>query len=254
MSWLFAKHLRPFVPLAGAASLLLNLALLMPAIYMVQVFDRVFASRSVEALIMLDGAGIPGAGAGLRMDTARMCARMGGWAPDRRLSPAALAAVLRARVRTHRPAGHRRAARHRSASRFLQRQWHPGAVRRALVPSVRYRHRLDASAARYICLWSAPASCRVGRAHRERLTPTGAEQSLRGSRAANRQAEALTRHAEAIVGMGMTSAAIASWRIRHDELLDAQAALGATFRGFQRWLAWRDKGCRWRCWPSVPGW
>ena len=46
MDWLFVKPLRPFVLLAGAASLLLNLALLMPAIYMVQVFDRVFASRS----------------------------------------------------------------------------------------------------------------------------------------------------------------------------------------------------------------
>ena len=32
MNWLFAKRLRPFVLLAGGASLLLNLALLMPAL------------------------------------------------------------------------------------------------------------------------------------------------------------------------------------------------------------------------------
>jgi ABC-type protease/lipase transport system fused ATPase/permease subunit len=38
----------------------------------------------------------------------------------------------------------------------------------------------------------------------------------------------MTRNAEAIVGMGMTSAAIAGWRTRHDALLDTQAALGAT--------------------------
>jgi Ca2+-binding RTX toxin-like protein len=50
MAWLFARPLRPFVLLAGAASLALNLALLAPALYMVQVFDRVFASRSVETL------------------------------------------------------------------------------------------------------------------------------------------------------------------------------------------------------------
>ena len=53
MSWLFAKRLRSFVLLAGAASLLLNLALLMPALYMMQVFDRVFTSRSIETLVML---------------------------------------------------------------------------------------------------------------------------------------------------------------------------------------------------------
>ena len=35
MSWLFTKQLRPFVLLAAAASLVLNLALLVPALYMV---------------------------------------------------------------------------------------------------------------------------------------------------------------------------------------------------------------------------
>ena len=53
MTWLFAKALRPFVSLAAGASLLLNLALLVPALYMMQVFDRVFGSGSVETLIML---------------------------------------------------------------------------------------------------------------------------------------------------------------------------------------------------------
>jgi PrtD family type I secretion system ABC transporter len=61
----------------------------------------------------------------------------------------------------------------------------------------------------------------------ERLTRADAERVLRGSRATNRHAEALTRNAEAIIGMGMTTAAIAGWRGRHDELLDIQAALGA---------------------------
>ena len=39
MRWLFAKQLRPFVTLAAGASLLLNLALLAPSLYMLQVFD-----------------------------------------------------------------------------------------------------------------------------------------------------------------------------------------------------------------------
>jgi ABC-type protease/lipase transport system fused ATPase/permease subunit len=46
MRWLFVAQLRPFVLLAGAASLVLNLALLMPSIYMMQVLDRVFSSYS----------------------------------------------------------------------------------------------------------------------------------------------------------------------------------------------------------------
>ncbi len=53
MDWLLSKPLRPLIGLAAAASLLLNLALTVPALYMLQVFDRVFASRSVETLVML---------------------------------------------------------------------------------------------------------------------------------------------------------------------------------------------------------
>jgi ABC-type protease/lipase transport system fused ATPase/permease subunit len=39
--------------LAAGASLLLNLAMLVPSLYTLQVFDRVFASRSIETLVML---------------------------------------------------------------------------------------------------------------------------------------------------------------------------------------------------------
>ena len=53
MNWLTAKRFRALVLLAAGASLVLNLALLVPALYMVQVFDRVFGSRSVETLVML---------------------------------------------------------------------------------------------------------------------------------------------------------------------------------------------------------
>ena len=44
MNWLFAKRLRSSVLLAAFVSLGINIASLMPAIYMMQVFDRVFAS------------------------------------------------------------------------------------------------------------------------------------------------------------------------------------------------------------------
>ena len=55
MSWLFVRQLKPFVLLAGAASLLLNLALLMPAIYMVQVFEWDTRGRSTETLSSISG-------------------------------------------------------------------------------------------------------------------------------------------------------------------------------------------------------
>jgi len=53
MHWLLARQIRPFIKLAAFASLLLNLALLAPALYMLQVFDRVFTSGSIETLVML---------------------------------------------------------------------------------------------------------------------------------------------------------------------------------------------------------
>ena len=56
MHWLLARQIRPFIKLAAVASLLLNLALLAPALYMLQVFDRVFASGSIETLVKIGRA------------------------------------------------------------------------------------------------------------------------------------------------------------------------------------------------------
>jgi PrtD family type I secretion system ABC transporter len=228
MGWLFVKHLRPFVLLAGAASLLLNLALLMPAIYMVQVFDRVFASRSVETLVMLTALVLLALAFGYCMDTVRARAlAWAGGALDRRLSPAALSAVL-----------------HRAAAATARRD--TDALRdigqlRAFLNSNGIQALLDAP---WLPLYVAViglmhpllgVAAAIGAALlfalgvlTERLTRADTERVLRGSRAANHHAEALTRNAEAIIGMGMTSMAIAAWRTRHDELLDTQTALGAT--------------------------
>src|SRR5262245_49338764 len=52
MNWLLSPRIRSFIALAAAASLLLNLAMIVPAIYMLQVFDRVFSSRSMETLVV----------------------------------------------------------------------------------------------------------------------------------------------------------------------------------------------------------
>ena len=78
MRWLFVARLRRFVLLAAAASLLLNLALLVPSLYMLQVFDRVFASRSVETLVMLSLFAAAALAFAYCMDTARAAAALSG--------------------------------------------------------------------------------------------------------------------------------------------------------------------------------
>ena len=95
MRWLLVKRLRPYVLLAGVASLALNLALLIPSIYMLQVFDRVFSSRSEETLTMLSLLALLALVLGYFLDSVR--AETLAWAGrglDRFLSPRALAGSL----------------------------------------------------------------------------------------------------------------------------------------------------------------
>lgn len=227
MRWLFVAQLRPFVLLAGAASLLLNLALLMPSIYMMQVFDRVFSSRSVETLTMLSALAFLALVLGYCMDVVR--SRALGWAGrllDRRLSPAALASVLReaagvtgrANTDVLRDIAQLRAFLGGTGINALfDAPWLPIFL---LVIGLMHPL-LGLAAAVGACLLGALAVVN------ERLMRGRAERSLRYSRDTTRHADVLTRNAEVIVGMGMTKAAVASWQARHDQLLDAQAQLGA---------------------------
>lgn len=95
MHWLLMPATRPDLMLAALASLLLNLALLVPALYMLQVFDRVFSSRSIETLVVLGVAAMGALGLAFAMDRvrARLLARAG-LAVDEALAGAALNATL----------------------------------------------------------------------------------------------------------------------------------------------------------------
>jgi len=227
MSWLFTRQLRPFVLLAGAASLVLNLALLVPALYMVQVFDRVFASRSVETLVMLSTLALLALALGYCMDTARARAlAWAGGALDRRLSPAALATVLRqAAGAAGKPdtdalrdiAQLRRFLGGSGVQALFDAPWLP-----VYLLVIGFMHPLLGATATIGAGLLAVLAVLT-----ERLTRREAEVALQRSRATNRHAEALARNAEVIIGMGMTAAAVAGWQSRHDALLEAQTRLSA---------------------------
>ena len=231
MSWLFVAQLRSFVLLAGTASLLLNLALLMPSIYMIQVFDRVFSSRSVETLAMLSVIALLALALGYCMDVVRAAAlAWSGRALDRRLSPTALASVLReaagvsgrANADVLRDIAQLRTFLGSSGIHALfDAPWLP-----IYLLVIGLMHPLLGLAAAI----GAVVLIALGLLT-EQLTRARAERALHCARDVTKHADALTRNAEVIIGMGMTKAAVASWQARHDDLLHAQAQLsGASTR------------------------
>jgi PrtD family type I secretion system ABC transporter len=229
MSWLFAPRLRPFMLLAAAASLLLNVAMLVPAIYMTQVFDRVFASRSVETLVMLSLFAALALGLGYAMDTlrARTLAKAGR-ALEERLGAAALADALRHAARTVTARGPdtdalRDVARLRgflsgpAIQSLMDAPWLP-----VYLIVIALMHPVLGAVATLGALVLAGLGVLT-----ERLTRAPGDQVLQRSRAASRKADALARNAEVIAGMGMGRAAVDAWRADQQAVLDAQSRLSA---------------------------
>jgi PrtD family type I secretion system ABC transporter len=226
MNWLFAGQLRPFVLLAGAASLVLNLALLVPALFSLQVFERVFVSRSVETLAMLGALTVLALALSYLMDSLRARAlNWAGGALERRLAPAAFAQLLWRGASNGDPA--RRVDTLRDIAQL--RAFLGGNAIRALFDAPWLPVYLGAIWMMHPLLgWAAAAGACVlvvlG-VLTERLTRSHAETAQRQSRASGRRAEALTRRAEVIVAMGMTQAAVGSWRASQERLLQTQEVL-----------------------------
>jgi PrtD family type I secretion system ABC transporter len=228
MRWLFTPQLRPLVGLAAAASLVLNLASLVPAIYMLQVFDRVLASRSVETLAMLTAVALIALALGFCMDGVRARAlAWAGRAVDRKLSPLALRGVLLdAAGPSHGATGDvlrdvtqlRRFLAGSGVQALFDAPWLP-----VYVGAIGLMHPLLG----VIATLGAVALVVVA-AVTERLTKRAFAQASSQSRAAARHAEALVRNAEVIAGMGMASTALADWQRRQDEVLPPQASAGDT--------------------------
>lgn len=226
MKWLFVRRLRSFVLLAAAASFVLNVALLMPAIYMMQVFDRVFTSNSVETLLMLGLITLLFLVLGSFVDTVRTRAlAWAGRSLDRRLAPAAIrnslqeAAAGPGRVDTDALRDIAQLRTFLSGPGVLALFDAPWAT--LYLALITLMHPLLGLAATL----GAVVLVALG-VVTDRLTRDSAGQSLQLSRTSTRTAEKLARNAEVIVGMGMTGTAVARWREHHEQSLQAQEAHG----------------------------
>ena len=225
MRWLFVRTLRPFVLLAAGASLVLNLMLMMPAVFMMQVFDRVFASRSLETLTMLSVLVVLALGLAYGMDVVR--SRALAWAGallDRQLSPVALRASLQ---RAAQPARTSEADVLRdigSLRAFLASSGVMALFDAPWVPvyllAITLLHPLLGVAAAV-----GAVSLFLLALVTDYLTRRAAEGAQLQGRTIQRHTQSLLRHADVIAGMGMGAAAVQAWRTRHEALLESRSGL-----------------------------
>jgi ATP-binding cassette, subfamily C, type I secretion system permease/ATPase len=227
MEWLLARQIRPFIKLAAFASLLLNLTLLAPALYMLQVFDRVFASGSIETLVMLAVPVLLMLALGYYMDAARArTLAAAGRRIETCLAPEALATQLDACA-----AGARRdddALRDVSQLRKLlasagvlalfDAPWVPLYL---LIITVMHPLLGGIAALGALLLFALGMLT-------EYSTRRHTERAMTAARASQRRTDALLRNAECVVAMGMSGAAIADWQVRCDEQHRAQEDLART--------------------------
>jgi PrtD family type I secretion system ABC transporter len=193
---------------------------------MLQVFDRVLASRSVETLVMLTAAAVLALVLGFSMDGVRARAlAWAGRAVDRKLSPLALRSVL-TEAAGPLQTGERDVLRDVAQLRgflagsgvqaLFDAPWLP-----VYLVAIALMHPLLGVTAALSALLLAAIAVAT-----ERLTKHDLIEMAGRSRATAQHADALVRNAEAIAGMGMTPAAVAGWQARHDELLATQAQVG----------------------------
>ncbi len=222
MKWIFARRLRPFVLLAAAVSFALNITMLAPAIYMMQVFDRVFTSGSIETLGMLAGLALLFLVLGYFLDTVR--ARALAWAGrslDCKLAPEAIhdsieqAARGPGRIDTDAIKDIAQLRAFLSGSGVLalfDAPWLP-----IYLLFITLMHPMLGLTAAFGALALAALGVLT-----DRMTREQAEESVRRSRESVRLAEKLARNAEVVFGMGMTRTVVGRFSDHHDELLAAQ--------------------------------
>lgn len=226
MRWLFSPALRPFTLLAGLASLVLNLTMLVPSLYMLQVFDRVFASRSIETLAMLTLISTLSLVLMYFMDTARATAlAAAAKVLDRRFGPKTIDLLIQDASRFG-GARHVNIARDAGLLRsfvsgngiyaLFDAPWVP--IYLLLIFLFHPVMGMAATAAAVVLFVLVVVN--------ERLTAAPTDEALRKSREATRFIDAATKNAEVVTGMGMVDAVVGRWQHLNSEVLGAQARLG----------------------------
>jgi PrtD family type I secretion system ABC transporter len=226
MNWLFARPLWPAVRLAFVASAVLNLMLLVPALYTLQVFERVFTSRSVETLVMLSALVVIALALSVAMDVLRGRAlELAGASLSRLLAPAAFERLLQQQAQ--RPleatgestlrdvATLQRFVAGRGAVALFDAPWLPLHL---LVITLMHPWLGAAATAGTLVLLALGALT-------EMLTREDAKAAELGTRQAQRQQQSLLRRAEAIVGLGMVGEAARRFGRLDEGTREQQAAL-----------------------------
>lgn len=231
------SRLQRYFAYAGLFSLAINALLLVPALYMLQVFDRVLSSRSEETLVMLSVGALLALAmmAALDMLRARLLAACG-IALDRWLGPSVLQGLL---AQTARLGGAEYLNGLRDVSTL--RGFLVGAGVIALFDApwlplflvlIYLFHPLlgaVALAGAVLMLFLAVLN--------ERLTRRPLGQVLAAGRRAGRFIDASTANAETVSALGMARAITRRWQALNDAALREQSAasgLGATFAGLTK--------------------
>jgi PrtD family type I secretion system ABC transporter len=231
------SRLEQYFAYAGFFSLAINALLLVPALYMLQVFDRVLSSRSEETLVMLSVGALLALAMMAALDVlrARLLAACG-VALDRWLGPSVLQGLLE---QTARLGG----AEHLNGLRDVAtlRGFLVGAGVVALFDApwlplflllIYLFHPLLGAVA-----LAGAALMLLLAALNERVTRAPLEQALAAGRRAGRFIDASTANAETVSALGMRRAVTQRWQVLNEAALSEQAAassLGAKYSGLTK--------------------
>jgi PrtD family type I secretion system ABC transporter len=229
--------LRRYFGYAALFSFAINALLLVPAIYMLQVFDRVLSSRSEETLVMLSVVAVVALTLMAALDVVRARLLAGcGMALDRRLGPEVLAGLL---AQTARLSG----AEHLNGLRDVAtlRNFLVGAGVIALFDApwlplflllIYLFHPLLGA----VALGGAAAMLLLAVLN-ERMTRAPLEHALAAGRRSGRFIDAAAGSAETVSALGMQRAVTRRWQALNESALGEQTAasgLGATFAGLSK--------------------
>lgn len=224
----FIARFRKFFLFAGCFSLAINLLLIVPAVYMLQVFDRVMTSRSQETLVMLSmfAAASLLVMAALDYVRSQLLARAA-VALDKVLGPLVLRDMLAAQSRST-PSNTAYAIRDVSVLRgFLAGSPLVALFDIPWIPFYIIVISLFHPVLGLVALGGAVVLLGVTIAN-ERLSREPLERMETQSRKASTFVELSLRNAESIAAMGMASSILANWERHHHRVLMSQLSASRT--------------------------